>query len=91
MADNEPEVIPGMETTPDVAVLDDKPAKRGDTVTHTVTIETNALSTSVTDDEEAERAFRELYPTRKLDNVTMVSRVHNVGRNITYVYSAVLK
>lgn len=79
------------EPTSEPVELPDKPPKRGETVTHTVTIETRALSTSVTDDEEAEKAFRELYAGRKLDNVTMVSRVHNVGRGIVYVYSATLK
>lgn len=66
-------------------------AKRGETVTHTVTVETKALTTSVLDDEEAENAFRGLYPNKKIDNVQMVSRVHNVGRNITYVYTGTIK
>lgn len=65
--------------------------KSGDKVENTIMIRTRAMTATPTHDEDAKEQFLSLYKGKKVENVALVSKVHDIGTGITYVFSADVK
>ena len=72
--------------------VDEKSApKAGDKVENIIFIRTRALAATPAHDEDANEQFLALYKGKKLENVEIVSKVHDIGTGITYTFSADVK